>query len=60
VDLWQRFIPIYRQHQVSFRWVKGHAGDPYNERCDQLATSAAAANPCEEDRGYQPDSNNLF
>lgn len=60
VDLWQRFIPIYRQHQVSFRWVKGHAGDPYNERCDQLATSAAAANPREEDRGYQPDSNNLL
>lgn len=44
VDLWQRFIPAYNKHDVKFKWVKGHAGIPENERCDQLAV-AAAENP---------------
>lgn len=42
VDLWQRFLAIYRKHRVSFTWVKGHADNPLNERCDQLAVSAGA------------------
>ncbi len=40
-DLWQRFLKIYRQHQVKFIWVKGHAGHPENERCDELAVQAS-------------------
>ncbi len=40
-DLWKRFLEVYRQHQVKFQWVKGHAGHPENERCDQLAVEAA-------------------
>lgn len=40
-DLWQRFLRIYPKHQVKMRWIKGHAGHPENERCDQLATAAA-------------------
>ena len=40
-DLWQRFLRIYRRHHVRFVWVKGHAGHPYNERCDQLAQGEA-------------------
>ena len=43
-DLWKRFLAIYRQHQVKFVWVKGHAGHPENERCDHLATTAADTN----------------
>ncbi len=43
-DLWRRFISIYQKHRVKLVWVKGHAGIPENERCDQLAT-AAARNP---------------
>ena len=39
-DLWMRFLQIYKLHQVKFIWVKGHAGHPENERCDQLAVSA--------------------
>ena len=35
-DLWQRFLKVYRKHQVVFKWIKGHAA-PSNERCDQLA-----------------------
>ena len=40
-DLWNEFLKIYAQHQVKMHWVKGHAGHPGNERCDQLATAAA-------------------
>ncbi|MCT4583081.1 MAG: ribonuclease HI [Flavobacteriales bacterium] len=40
-DLWKRFLRIYPKHQVSFTWVKGHAGNKYNEVCDQLAVKAA-------------------
>ena len=41
VDLWKRLLKAMEPHQVTFLWVKGHAGHPENERCDQLATSAA-------------------
>lgn len=40
-DLWMRFLRVYRRHQVSFKWVKGHNNHPMNERCDQLAVAAA-------------------
>lgn len=40
-DLWKRFLQIYRKHKVDFKWVKGHAGHPQNERCDQLAVEAS-------------------
>lgn len=41
VDLWKRLLEAKKQHDVSFIWVKGHDGHAQNERCDQLATSAA-------------------
>ena len=41
VDLWQRLLQAKEPHQVRFIWVKGHDGHPQNERCDELATSAA-------------------
>lgn len=44
-DLWRRFHDIYVQHQVRFQWVKGHAENPYNNRCDELATYAADHGP---------------
>lgn len=40
-DLWMRFLKIYRQHKVDFKWVKGHNNHPQNERCDQLAVMAS-------------------
>lgn len=40
-DLWLRFIDIYNKHKVQFKWVKGHAGHPENERCDELAVEAS-------------------
>jgi len=51
-DLWRAFIPLFRKHSVRFKWVKGHAGIPENERCDELAV-AAANSPETEDFGYQ-------
>ncbi|MBO5484523.1 MAG: ribonuclease HI [Lachnospiraceae bacterium] len=41
VDLWKRLLAAKEKHQVTFIWVKGHAGHPQNERCDELATTAA-------------------
>ena len=40
-DLWLRLLKAMDPHKVTFTWVKGHAGHPENERCDQLATAAA-------------------
>ena len=39
VDLWEELLALLDIHQVTFVWVKGHAGHPYNERCDALAVS---------------------
>lgn len=41
LDLWKRLISVMKDHEVSFFWVKGHADNIYNERCDKLATKAA-------------------
>lgn len=42
-DLWERLLEAKEPHNVEFIWVKGHDGNPLNERCDELATSAADA-----------------
>ena len=39
-DLWRRFIDVYNRHNVTFNWIKGHAGHPENERCDAMAVAA--------------------
>ncbi|SCP95079.1 ribonuclease HI [Anaerobium acetethylicum] len=41
IDLWKELLEAKAMHQVTFIWVKGHAGHEMNERCDELATSAA-------------------
>lgn len=55
IDLWQRFLKIYRKHNVRFVWVKGHAGNPLNERCDQLAVKAATAEELLIDEGFEKE-----
>ena len=39
VDLWQRLLPLLQTHEVTFVWIKGHAGHQYNEICDKLAVA---------------------
>nr|WP_296267471.1 ribonuclease HI [uncultured Merdimonas sp.] len=50
-DLWKRLLTAKEPHQVAFFWVKGHDGHPQNERCDELATSAADGDHLIEDVG---------
>lgn len=52
VDLWKRLLAAKKPHDVTFVWVKGHAGHRYNERCDQLATAAADGSGLMEDAGF--------
>lgn len=51
-DLWTRFLKVYRNHNVRFEWIKGHAGHPENERCDRMAVAAASSADLEEDAGF--------
>ena len=59
-DLWKRFLSVYRQDKVTFKWVKGHAGHAQNERCDELAVIASNSNNLNVDQGYEKDQANLF
>ena len=40
-DLWWEFYELSKKHTIKFKWVKGHANNPLNNRCDELATEAA-------------------
>ena len=52
-DLWERFLKVYKKHNVKMVWVKGHADNPGNNRCDVLATMAADSRDWLEDVGYE-------
>ena len=52
VDLWERMLVLLEKHEVSFIWVKGHANNPENERCDELARMAIQAGDLRDDEGY--------
>ncbi|WP_029895405.1 ribonuclease HI [Desulfohalovibrio reitneri] len=51
-DLWTRLDPLLSRHDVQFHWLKGHAGHPENERCDELARAAAQRDGLPADEGY--------
>jgi len=52
-DLWLRYIPLHLKYQPKFIWVKGHAGNIENERCDVLAVQAAEGFDLKPDQGYE-------
>ena len=52
IDLWKRLLEAVKNHNVSYHWIKGHAGHPENERCDELATTAADGNDLAVDTGF--------
>lgn len=52
-DLWMRFLLVYRRHSVRFVWVKGHAENKENNRCDELAVAASFNSHLKVDSWYQ-------
>lgn len=52
-DLWERLLQLTEKHEVTFRWVRGHAGNVENERCDRLAVEAANGRDLEVDSVYE-------
>jgi ribonuclease HI len=51
-DLWARLLDLVEHHEVQFHWVKGHAGHPENERCDELASRAMRSSNLKPDPGF--------
>jgi ribonuclease HI len=52
-DLWRKYIPLHQKYKPTFVWVKGHAGNAFNERCDELAVEAAMSSHLPADEGYE-------
>jgi len=59
-DLWRRFIKVYQKHKVKLHWIKGHAGHPENERCDELAVEAANSGRLLVDQGFESQDKDMF
>jgi ribonuclease HI len=57
-DLWRRFLLIYPKHHIKFVWVKGHASNKENNRCDELAVEAALGKDLKIDSGYENNPEN--
>lgn len=54
-DLWKQFYTLSKKFTLKFIWVKGHANNPYNNRCDELATAAADSNDLLIDEWYEKE-----
>ena len=52
-DLWARLLDLLARHEVEIRWVRGHAGDPGNERADALAVAASSSDDLAVDEEYE-------
>jgi ribonuclease HI len=52
-DLWLEFADLASHHNIKFKWVRGHAENAYNNRCDELATAAADARDLPSDLGFE-------
>ena len=59
-DLWMQYHRLAQKHTLRFVWVRGHADNMYNNRCDELATAAADSKNLLPDTGYEQDKNSLF
>jgi ribonuclease HI len=59
-DLWLQYYHLAKKQFIRFVWVKGHAENPFNNRCDQLATEAADSNDLTEDEGYENGNGSLL
>jgi ribonuclease HI len=59
-DLWTRYYHLAKTQFIRFVWVKGHADNPLNNRCDELATNAADSGNLIEDEGYAQENSGLL
>jgi ribonuclease HI len=59
-DLWKRFLGVYRNHKVDFKWIKGHNNHVQNERCDELAVMATQSTPLSIDAFYEKEEGKLL
>lgn len=59
-DLWMQYHNLAKNKQLRFVWVRGHADNIYNNRCDELATQAADGGNLLVDVGYEADKNTFF
>lgn len=57
-DLWTLYAQLAANHSIVFKWVKGHADNIYNNRCDELATAAADGRNLLIDHGFEEGNNN--
>ena len=55
-DLWTTYFHLSQKNNIKLKWVKGHASNPYNNRCDELATSAADGTHLLIDEGYEAEN----
>lgn len=56
-DLWKLYAELASPHNIMFKWVKGHADNVFNNRCDELATAAADGKDLLIDAGYESGLN---
>ena len=59
-DLWTHYFVLAQKFTIRFEWVKGHSTNPYNNRCDELATAAADGNNLLIDEGYETELGRLM
>ncbi|MEP6726920.1 MAG: ribonuclease HI [Bacteroidota bacterium] len=55
-DLWLRYFELSKKHHIKFVWVKGHASNAFNNRCDELATAAADSRSLLVDEAYEAEN----
>jgi ribonuclease HI len=60
LDLWRRFLIVYRTHKVDFKWIKGHNNHVQNERCDELAVMASMQKEVSIDEFYEKEVDKLL
>ena len=59
-DLWMKYYHLAQNHNIKFIWMKGHADNPYNNHCDELATAAADGRHLHIDKGFEEQKKRLF
>jgi len=59
-DLWRQYLALQAKHKIRFVWVKGHADNKWNNRCDELATAAADSRDWQIDVGYENEREGLI